>query len=282
MNAVTRGLVVGAVAALLVSCGRAPGAKDEDALLAFARAAVERNPAIELVATDESRRVFTVRDRASGRVEVVALDALVAGPPWASAAAPAVSAEVSSAATGAETVEQPEAEPPAASAVEDEATDGADAVADGGTIPPGVVVDRTGGRLAISGPGVSITSVPAAPRGDDAAGAPRLTRRDAPIVCDGARVLRLEDRTLEVDGDAIVARGGCEVYVTRSRIVATGVAVRAEGARVHLAESDVVGGTASVEASDGADVFLQGSSVRGTTRRFRGATIHDLGGNRLR
>lgn len=101
-------------------------------------------------------------------------------------------------------------------------------------------------------------------------------------MCDGARVLRLEDRTLEVDGDAIVARGGCEVYVTRSRIVATGVAVRAEGARVHLAESDVVGGTASVEASDGADVFLQGSSVRGTTRRFRGATIHDLGGNRLR
>ncbi|MDY6949683.1 MAG: hypothetical protein SXG53_28735, partial [Pseudomonadota bacterium] len=48
--------------------------------LTWARAALERNPRYEVLASDSRTRVFTVRDRASGQVETINLNDLAAGP----------------------------------------------------------------------------------------------------------------------------------------------------------------------------------------------------------
>ena len=48
--------------------------------LAWARAALERNPQIEVLAGDAQSRVFTVRDKKSGEVQVIKLDEIAAAP----------------------------------------------------------------------------------------------------------------------------------------------------------------------------------------------------------
>ena len=63
-------------------------------------------------------------------------------------------------------------------------------------------------------------------------------------------MMHVDGRDIYVDGDAITVRGGCELYITNSRIVAssTGVVVR-EGT-VHIANSYVEGATASFDAAN--------------------------------
>src|SRR5688572_17096106 len=46
----------------------------------WAKAALARNPAFEIVATDESTGVFTVRDTASGTIRTLRLEDLIASP----------------------------------------------------------------------------------------------------------------------------------------------------------------------------------------------------------
>ena len=48
--------------------------------MAWAKAALERNPNLEVIATDSERGVFTVRDRVTQQVHAVALDELAAAP----------------------------------------------------------------------------------------------------------------------------------------------------------------------------------------------------------
>ena len=48
--------------------------------MAWARVALERNPSLELIATDTDEGVFTVRDRRTGQVHAVRLDDLAAAP----------------------------------------------------------------------------------------------------------------------------------------------------------------------------------------------------------
>ena len=85
--------------AVLGACNRgnapAPVIPTEPAELTWARAALERNPQIEVIASDPQTRVFTVRNRGTGEVSTVNLNDLAAAPLSqlkAQAAAPAPAA----------------------------------------------------------------------------------------------------------------------------------------------------------------------------------------------
>jgi hypothetical protein len=106
-----------------------------------------------------------------------------------------------------------------------------------------------------------------------------VERRHEPIVCQGARLLHIDNRNLEFDGDAVSAQDGCEIHITNSHISATGVGVTARAANVHIDNSLIEGDTASIDASDGAQVYAASSRFRGLSRRLDTAAFHDLGGN---
>ena len=69
----------------LAACERAPkGGGTLPTNCNWARAALERNPQIEVVASDSETGVFTIRDKQSGDVQVVSLHDIAAGPPHSS------------------------------------------------------------------------------------------------------------------------------------------------------------------------------------------------------
>ena len=106
-----------------------------------------------------------------------------------------------------------------------------------------------------------------------------VERRHEPIVCQGSRLLHIDNRNLEFDGDAVSAQDGCEIHITNSHISATGVGVTARHANVHIDNSLIEGDAASIDASDGAQVYAASSRFRGLSRRADTAAFHDLGGN---
>jgi hypothetical protein len=106
-----------------------------------------------------------------------------------------------------------------------------------------------------------------------------VERRDEPIVCQGARFLRIDSRNLEFAGDAISAEDGCEMHITNSRIAAKGVGVSARAANVHIENSSIEGQSGSILASEGAQVYAEASRFRGLSRGLTPETLHDLGGN---
>jgi len=223
--------------------------------MAWARAALERNPNLEVMAADPAAGVFTVRDRASGEIRAAKVAELAAVPV-------AMLAE----AAPEETVA---AEPAAPAAPAEEA-----AAAESGL---NYTVERTGGQVRVSGPGVSIVSAtgPAAAAPASESG-PRTVD---PIICDGERVMQVNDRRVVVTGDAITAKNGCQLHITNSRVTATGTAVVIRDATVHITNTTVEGGTASFDAGPGAKVFLQGATMKGPTRRDEDAEVHEQGNN---
>jgi hypothetical protein len=141
-----------------------------------------------------------------------------------------------------------------------------------------------GGRVIAKGPGYSIMAAPGA--GNSAAGAGETKVTDAPletlhepIVCQGERVLNIDNRDIRADGNAIAAEDGCELHITNSRISAGGIAIRARNASVHIENSDIEGGKASIDATGGAQIYAEASSFKGAARRLGQASIHDLGNN---
>ena len=277
---------------LLGACAR----EDQDQM-SWARAALERNGALEIVAADEKTRTFTVRMKDSGQMRLVRADQVVAGTasdtPAAAAplAAPADTREVSAAsATAAEPAPAPAAAAPAAAEAE---AASAEPAAPGGHVlesGPGYSIEAaTPARAALSqsGPGYSIK--PAAPAGQGNAARTRLRdagvtsaaieRRREPIVCQGARLLHIDNRNLEFDGDAVSAEDGCEIHITNSHISATGVGVLARHANVHIDNSLIEGNAGSIDASEGAQVYAEDSHFVGLSRRLDSSTFHDLGGN---
>src|SRR5687768_11710517 len=72
-------LVLGATLLALAGCQESGdvGASQE---MAWARVALERNPSLELIATDTDEGVFTVRDRRTGQVHAIRLDEIAAAP----------------------------------------------------------------------------------------------------------------------------------------------------------------------------------------------------------
>jgi hypothetical protein len=143
-----------------------------------------------------------------------------------------------------------------------------------------------GGKVLESGPGYAIKmasarSTPqATARTERSSTTSAIERRHDPIICQGQRLLHIDNRNLEFDGDAVTAEDGCEIYITNSHLIAkNGVGVSARHANVHIDNSQIEGETASIDASEGAQVYLEASQFRGVSRRLDNSSFHDLGGN---
>ncbi|MDB6102637.1 MAG: hypothetical protein JWO52_2636 [Gammaproteobacteria bacterium] len=139
------------------------------------------------------------------------------------------------------------------------------------------------GRVLASGPGYSIKASgskagPARPSPATVAqGKPE--RLHDPIICQGSRLLHIDNRNLEFDGDAITAEDGCEIHITNTHISAKGIGVLARAANVHIKNSEIDGASGAVDATDGAQVYAESSRFKGLTRRLESSAFHDLGGN---
>lgn len=284
--------------AVLSACSRGgeqtATAPTEPPEVAWARSALERNPRYEVLASDTQTRVFTVRDRTTGQVQTINVNELAAGPiaqlrapppaaPMAPApaAAPPAPAEptapVAAANTQAPPVETAQQPQDPARVVDNSPAAAAERAAASDT---NYTIDRTGGQLRVSGPGVSIVSSgkASASAGPNHAGA----RASEPIICEGKRLLKLDDRNIYVEGDAIIARGGCELYITNSHIVASGTGLIVEDAVVHVANSHIEGANGSFNATDRAKMFVRTSTFEGVPRRAEFASVLDQGGNQYR
>jgi hypothetical protein len=246
-------------------------AQDKQAELDWARAALERNPQVKVLSVDAATNTLQVRVKISGEVmtltpgelaaiPIADLVALPAPTPPAAAPAPTSPAAETQPETPAVAATEPSAEPAPESA-------------------PTYTVQRENGRVSVSGPGVSIET---APKSASTSTEGDTTRYDEPIICDGRRFLHLDNRTLNIDGDALTARGGCELHITNSRIVATGTALTVLDATVHISNSTLQGGEGSLTTSSAARVFMRGNQFKGLARRSADAKIQDQGGNTWR
>ena len=312
----------------LAACGKVGlGASDE---MSWARAALERNDRIEVVATDPATSTFTIRIKDTGDLRTVRADQIIAAPPGVAASAggtapgassgtpatsdssqasSAESATASNSAASEEPAQSAAAEPAASAAstpnaASNNAQPGAMARSDASaSIPrtgyqpanapasevPNPNSDVTsitpGGKVLESGPGYAIKMASAkngpqaTARVERTSSTSAVERRHDPIICQGARLLQIDNRNLEFDGDAVSAQDGCEIHITNSHIIAKGVGVSARAANVHIDNSQIEGDTASIDASQGAQVYAASSTFKGVSRREDHSSFHDLGGN---
>ena len=273
----------------LAACTRQETVREID----WAKAALARNPNYEIVATDESAGVFTVRDTATGDVRTLKLKDLIASPlPAREAARPAQAAPE---ATPVESPQVPEDTGDAAVAsnqttepVEIEKRPGSTALVEG----PGFSITRgTGDKpeatASLEGPGYKIEKPASAGNAPEARANPPASdaqmanaeRRTDPIICQGNRLMRIDGETIDFTGDAVIAEKGCDLYISNARIRAGGVGIIARQARVHIVNSTIGGIRGSYEASEGAEIYVARSTFTGIGRRFDSATMNDLGGN---
>jgi hypothetical protein len=270
-------LTAGCLACLAVAaCSKQ--SQDE---MSWARSALERNQRVEIVASDPQSRSFTVRNKDTGELSVVRADQLTAAPTVASV--PAASAPAAAAAE-----EKPARESPAAAAEEAAPPAAARApppepkVFASRALQPGSPARPVPGQILEAGPGYTIEAG-AGPAPGPAVREPGTTAavelRHEPIVCQGARLLHIDNLNLQFEGDAVSAEDGCEIHITNSRIRATGVGVSARAANVHIDNSLIEGDAASIDASNGAQIYAASSRFRGLSRQLDTAAVHDLGGN---
>lgn len=255
-------------------------AKDEG--LEWARAALQRNPNLELIATDANTKVFTVRDKQTGDVRAIKLNELAAAPiasltAQQTAAAPvapspAASVEPTNAAQTAATSEPAAASEPAAMTARTRSEAPQEAASE-------YTIERSAGQVRVSGPGVSIVSAGNASTRDA-----DITHSNAaePIICEGKRMVHLDNRQIYVEGDAITVRGGCEMYITNSRVIASGTGIVVRDGTVHVSNSHIEGVENSFDADSSAKVFVRASTFKGLPRRSELALVQDQGGNRWR
>ena len=273
-----------AAALALAACNRGDAPKQEaaaanptaNAQIAWARAALERNPELEVVASDPQSGVVTVKHKATGEIETVKASELAAVSPSQMKAMNVQAApEPEPAPTQQESATNPQQNAQATAADRGEGS----APVPGAT-PSGYTVERTNGQIRVSGPGVSIVS-----SGSNAAAANQASgsrRTVDPFICEGRRTLQLDNRDIYVDGDAITVRGGCELFLTNSHIVASGTGLIVQDATVHISNSTVEGANASFQADDRAKMYVRGSTFAGVPRRAELAMVQDQGGNKWR
>jgi hypothetical protein len=248
----------------------APAPSEAATELKWARLALARNPTLEIIATDTTAGVFTVRFKNSGEIRAVKPADLVATP------LSALSESVRTAAAP----ETPTTTPTMAQSASAAAATAPTASAAPSGSSGSYTIERTDGQIKVNGPGVSIVSsgtqaVTASPGSAPPRGAD-------PIICEGRRMLHFDNRNIYVEGDAIIARGGCELYITNSRVVADGTGVVVRDAIVHISNSTIEGGAASFDASDASKVYVRGSTFQGLPRRSPQAVVQDQGGNQWR
>ena len=294
--------------------------------MGWARAALERNDRIEVVAADPATSTFTVRMKDTGDLHMVRADQVVAGPPGA---VPGVSGAATPAgASGSTGSAAPDSATPATNPAPTATAANSAAPASGQVGPPDTdaaaqapansnsmtsqSMPRTGfrpdpapaaevpnpnsdvtsitpgGRVLESGPGYAIktaskstaTATPArVERERSATTSAAIEHRHDPIICQGDRLLQIDNRNLEFDGDAVSAENGCEIHITNSHISAKGVGVSVHAANVHIDNSQIEGDAASIDASAGAQVYASSSRFKGMSRRLDNSSFHDLGGN---
>ncbi len=284
----------GAVLLALTGCSKLGG---EDST-AWARGALERNPNLEVVAHDADSGAFTVRDKASGELIVLRADEIIGTVPSAIAAAtkPAATAQATAPASAPAEPAVPAdgeqaAEPTGTMARSGEAAraEDVDEPTGAGPQPSSSAFEAATANQPVlaQGPGYSIkrgsgASAPAAQAsagGATATRGARMEQRYDPIICQGQRMIQIDNQNLAFQGDAITAEDGCEIHITNSHITAGGIGVSARGARVHIKNSSIEGDSGSVTISDGAQVYAQSSTFKGLSRRLDTAAVHDLGGN---
>jgi hypothetical protein len=270
----------------LAACNRGEAPKSEpvatakaanaSAELAWARAALERNPELEVVAVDPQSGVVTIKYRRNGEVQAIKASELVA-------VTPSQLKPMNMAAAPAEPEPGPAQEESArapSQTAQATAPDTGGSQSGTGQTSSGYTIDRSGGKIRVSGPGVSIESSGTnAAAGNQAGGGRRAVD---PFICEGRRQLQLDNRDIYVDGDAITVRGGCEVFITNSHIVASGTGIVVQDAVVHVSNSHIEGGNASFQADDRAKLFVRGSTFQGIPRRAELAMVQDQGGNKWR
>jgi hypothetical protein len=248
----------------------------------WARAALQRNPALEVVAADTQAESFTVKVKRTGVTQVIKMKELAAAPvseivAAALAATPAPGYSAVSASTPSEQAT------PSAPATEPETTTRANEATAQTSAPiteKNYTIQRNAGQLKVSGPGVSIVS--AGPGATATAQRDQGERTVDPVICEGKRMLHFDNRNIYVDGNAIVARGGCELFITNSRVISSGTAVVASDSIVHIANSTIEGTQASFDAGDGAKMYLRSSTFLGLPRRAERSVVQDQGGNTWR
>jgi hypothetical protein len=312
-------VTLGSALLILSGCDRLTSHSDSD----FARAALERNPDLTIVASDKDANTFTVQVKGSSELRVVHTNEVIGSLP-STGVAPAVvdneapKASPSSDATPASAEPAPEAAPagePARPAgqvasaqpgsslksgsgfVTDAAGNtrtfgGADSPAGanaGAAAASGATAEKSGaqGKVLAAGPGYSVTAgEPRANRPIHLAEATELKspsnavmeKRYDPMICQGNRLIQIDGRNIEFEGDGLSVLDGCELHITNSHIIAHGLGLSVRAANVHIQNSIIEGEGGSVSASRGAKVYTQQSTFKGLSRRLDTATFEDLGG----
>ena len=261
---------------LIAGCSKQEQVREID----WAKAALARNPSMEIISTDETAGVFTVRDTTNGSTYKLKLEDLVASPRPAKAepqpATPAPAAPEPAATPGEE------ATPQTTETVADARPGKGQPLAEG----PGYSITK-GEPVApppsLEGPGYTITrdepraasTQQSTPNAEAIAG----EKRTDPIICQGDRLMRIDGETIDFEGDAVIAEKGCDLYISNARIRAGGVGIIARQARVHIVNSTIGGSRGSYEASEGAELYVARTTFTGIGRRFDTAQMNDLGGN---
>jgi uncharacterized Zn-binding protein involved in type VI secretion len=311
---------LGAALLILTGCDRLTHNDTE-----WARAALERNPNLTIVAADKDANTFTVQVKGSSDLRVVRADQIIGMLP-STGLAPTV------AESGGDTAKAPSSEAPPASAGSEPSTEtpaketatageparpadeAASTQEDAGLkTGKGFITDASGntrtfgGAEAPKGSAAAPNDAKAAPEGKVLAQGPGYTvtagkpgarepirlaeatelkspsnaaleQRYDPMICQGSRLLQINGRNIEFEGDGVSARDGCELHITNSHIIAHGVGLSVRAANVHIQNSIIEGDGGSVSASEGAKVFTQQSTFKGLSRRLDTATFEDLGG----
>jgi len=278
------GLPAAACVAFLTLAACAREGQDE---MSWARAALERNGDIEVIAADQQSRTFTVRMKDTGELRMVRADQVVAAPSPPVAATAATAAPQPAGRSPAATAPAAAAAPEDGSAAPGTPQSAATSPTQPSSLLPqtAAVAEAAPGKVLEAGPGYTIkAAVAQAPASSARARDSNVTiaaieRRHEPIICQGSRLLHIDNRNLVFDGDAVAAEDGCELHITNSHISAGGVGVLARAANVHIDNSLIEGDQASIDASEGAQVYTVSSRFRGLSRRLDTAGVHDLGGN---
>lgn len=270
----------------LAGCERAAAPTPTPAATAneftWARAALERNPNLEVIAADTQAGIFTVKIKRTGATQVIKLNEVVAAPVSELAATQLALAAAQQPAAAPALLPPPAVAQTAPAPATAPQADPAQLATQAPVQPEkNYTIERSGGQLKVSGPGISIVSS-GTPR--TTAGQPEAGQRTVePLICEGQRRMHFDNRSIYVDGNAIEARAGCEIYITNSHIVASGTAVvAAPNSIVHIANSTLEGSAASFDASDGAQMYLRGSTFQGVPRRAEKSVVQDQGGNTWR
>jgi hypothetical protein len=250
----------------------------ESAPMEWARSALAKNPHVELVATDTKAQVFTIRDKQTGEVSAVKLNDLAAAPvsqllTTRSSNLP----EQEGARIAAATPSQPASLP--SSGTSEPATESSSSPSAKDSSGGAYTIERNEGQVRVTGPGVSIVS---SDSGAKPGGEGTAANTVDPIICEGRRMVHFDNREISVEGNAITVRGGCELYITNSRIVATGTGIVVQDGIVHVSNSHIEGQEGSFDADSRAKVFVRSSTFRGLPRRSELALVQDQGGNRWR